>query len=817
MTKILLTRPYEDSLKLAEEVRAIGGEPVICPLLEIESTDTALPDNLDEFDALAFSSANGVRAFVQKSPKRNFTVFCVGPATALSAAKEGFQYIVEAEGTAEKLRDVIVRHTPKRVLYVAPEDKAFPLSQILSNSGVLCEEYVLYCAKAVQSLPGDIVHALEQKDIDIALFYSARTAGVFVDLVQQADRTQALSSIKALCLSDSVLESAHKDLWERTFVCDKPDSGSMSTLLENILKGSTMSKNGKNIENAEEIIERFGGIRPMASKIDVPVTTVQGWKKRNVIPGSRRTLIMEAANVNNIDLTDLLEGSTAEIRQFPREEPKEDRHVLRSAQEQENNKPEPDAVKETEVRAQRYEPLEGISSSKDIMAEIEASEKKAVRNSVWASTGLIALVMLGGAVLVWPSASSVKKDVNIHGEKIQVLEGDVAELDESVRDTSKRTGFLSGIMPDDLEGKFQGLQNQAQNLQNTFDQLNEKTQGLRDGVLAPDAGNLSDRVEALEEQVAELTGSANFGGLIERIKTMEDTLAGQAQLSLAVEELQTIVDGLDGKVSSIDERLQQAQSGEGPLGETLQGVSGNDLKAAAMLIAFSQLRDSLNREAPFEEDLELLQKMVGEDNTDLQDALTKLAPHADGGVLTTQGLSDEFKGLAGDIVVASLKGEDVSIADKAKARLTDIMKVEKDGEVIGGTDAQAAVSKAQALLDDGDIEGAIATLQALEGPAAQQAQPFIEQAEVTVLAQQVQSMLHTTILSNISSFMPGGVGGEQPLPRIIKPYGSSGTMDVKQITDTIKNVVPQKQVVTDEESGVSILPKQQGFKGLSDR
>ena len=31
------------------------------------------------------------------------------------------------------------------------------------------------------------------------------------------------------------------------------------------------------------------------------------------------------------------------------------------------------------------------------------------------------------------------------------------------------------------------------------------------------------------------------------------------------------------------------------LGETLEGVSGNDMKAAALLIAFSQLRDSLNQ------------------------------------------------------------------------------------------------------------------------------------------------------------------------------------------------------------------------------
>ena len=59
------------------------------------------------------------------------------------------------------------------------------------------------------------------------------------------------------------------------------------------------------IENAEEIIERFGGIRPMARKMAVAVTTVQGWKKRNVIPGSRRDELVRAASTHNIDLSDV--------------------------------------------------------------------------------------------------------------------------------------------------------------------------------------------------------------------------------------------------------------------------------------------------------------------------------------------------------------------------------------------------------------------------------------------------------------------------------------------------------------------------------
>ena len=56
---------------------------------------------------------------------------------------------------------------------------------------------------------------------------------------------------------------------------------------------------------ASEIIDRFGGIRPMAALIDTPVTTVQGWKKRDVIPGTRRETILQAAQNNNVNIDDL--------------------------------------------------------------------------------------------------------------------------------------------------------------------------------------------------------------------------------------------------------------------------------------------------------------------------------------------------------------------------------------------------------------------------------------------------------------------------------------------------------------------------------
>lgn len=52
----------------------------------------------------------------------------------------------------------------------------------------------------------------------------------------------------------------------------------------------------------DAIIEQFGGIRPMAAKLGIPATTVQGWKKRGSIPETRTDDIVAAAQSHNIAL-----------------------------------------------------------------------------------------------------------------------------------------------------------------------------------------------------------------------------------------------------------------------------------------------------------------------------------------------------------------------------------------------------------------------------------------------------------------------------------------------------------------------------------
>lgn len=61
---------------------------------------------------------------------------------------------------------------------------------------------------------------------------------------------------------------------------------------------------------AEKIINLFGGIRPTAHKLHVPVTTVQGWKKRGAIPEIRHDDIRAAAEKHGVTIDPALLAAT---------------------------------------------------------------------------------------------------------------------------------------------------------------------------------------------------------------------------------------------------------------------------------------------------------------------------------------------------------------------------------------------------------------------------------------------------------------------------------------------------------------------------
>ena len=54
------------------------------------------------------------------------------------------------------------------------------------------------------------------------------------------------------------------------------------------------------LRDAETVISAFGGVRPMASRLGIAATTIQGWKSRKNIPENRRQMVLEAVQADGL-------------------------------------------------------------------------------------------------------------------------------------------------------------------------------------------------------------------------------------------------------------------------------------------------------------------------------------------------------------------------------------------------------------------------------------------------------------------------------------------------------------------------------------
>lgn len=229
---ILITRPRAEAETLAAEVTVRGFVPLIEPLLEIVLLDAALPD-LQEYAALVFTSANGVRAFAETSQDRALPVFAVGAATADAARQAGFHTVREAGGTAERLNDLLAAQSwppDAKLLHISGADVA----RDLSVPGLTVERLALYKAEQAAALSPECLETIDKSELAAALFYSPRTAETFVSLCGRAGRVERVSTIKALCLSDSVVKCLRDLPWQDVQAAKSPDNTGILALLDEL-------------------------------------------------------------------------------------------------------------------------------------------------------------------------------------------------------------------------------------------------------------------------------------------------------------------------------------------------------------------------------------------------------------------------------------------------------------------------------------------------------------------------------------------------------------------------------------------------------
>lgn len=226
--RILVTRSEPGASQTAERLKAAGYTPIVEPVFAIEAIEVALPD----FDALAFTSANGVREFAKLSSRRDVPVFCVGARTADEALYVGFGNVASADGDVEALGGLIEDRLPRtsRLLHAGNEEARGDLTGRLRSSGFAAEFVAIFRAVAAPA-PGPVLraHLAGSPEFDAVLVHSPRGAAILAGF---ASGSQAALNVAAISSAAAAPLAA---VAGRTEIASHPDEPSLLSALARLV------------------------------------------------------------------------------------------------------------------------------------------------------------------------------------------------------------------------------------------------------------------------------------------------------------------------------------------------------------------------------------------------------------------------------------------------------------------------------------------------------------------------------------------------------------------------------------------------------
>lgn len=229
--KILVTRPLADGQEITARLSEQGHQALLAPLLEPRFLDGPEPE-LNDVQAILATSANGIRALIRRTARRDIPVFAVGPQTAREAMKAGFADVRSADGDAVALAEAASRWakaastTNNVLLHVCGEDAPGTLADMLAARGLVVRRAVLYAMAAASQLPPEARAALAEGGLNAVMFFSPKSARLFLTLAEGLP----IANLIALCISPATAKVLPQGAFAHVRIADRPNQSAMLAL-----------------------------------------------------------------------------------------------------------------------------------------------------------------------------------------------------------------------------------------------------------------------------------------------------------------------------------------------------------------------------------------------------------------------------------------------------------------------------------------------------------------------------------------------------------------------------------------------------------
>lgn len=231
--KILLTRPVEDSQRIANDLKELNINSVISPLLEIHRKRNKEID-YEKYQSVLITSKNAAFGLCDSAIKKSLPIYCVGDATSSFIESLGFSNVISASGdVSDLIRITAANLNPSNgpIVHLSGQHVKHNIKKELEYLHFEVDVSVIYEAKEVKSFNADILKSLEKKEITGVFLYSPRSARIFIDNLKRIKLTAAAQDLKVYCISLAVADELKELKWKKVLIAEKPDNAEMLALV----------------------------------------------------------------------------------------------------------------------------------------------------------------------------------------------------------------------------------------------------------------------------------------------------------------------------------------------------------------------------------------------------------------------------------------------------------------------------------------------------------------------------------------------------------------------------------------------------------
>ena len=292
------------------------------------------------------------------------------------------------------------------------------------------------------------------------------------------------------------------------------------------------------------------------------------------------------------------------------------------------------------------------------------------------------------------SATQTGATITSLGERIDQLEKDLAAASET---------------PDSAVALRERIETLAADIQKMASALNDTRDSLRD----------------LEQKVGGISESLPPPGIADQVGSIE-TLARALDLRLA--SLAPDVQKMEDRVARLEEEKDDPDAAA----------------RAALGLALANLARAAESAGSFETELDTVRTFLPGET-----ALAGLAKAASGGVPTRAALEARFPALAEDIFDAARRADADGWWSRFVANAKSLVTIRKTGEISGDT-IEAKVARMEERLKVHDLEGAVKEAETLEGPAAEAAASWLDDARARLETDRLVRELSASVAAQLA-------------------------------------------------------------------